>query len=91
MIIGRNGLIGTDSWSPTRPLPQPHWNTATTAPYAAPIDSKFMMAALSGTSSERKTTISSRNDRAMTAAMNSGSRELSRSLMSMDAAVCPVT
>ena len=66
MIIGTNGLIGTVVSSPTRPLPQPHWNTATTTPYAAPIDSRFMSAALSGTRIDRKTTISSRNDNTTT-------------------------
>ena len=46
---------------------QPHWNRATTTPYAAPIVSRFMITALSGTSSDRNTAMSSRNDRASTA------------------------
>ena len=49
-----------------------------------------MTAALSGTSTDRKTIISSRNDRPTTAMMKSGSRAESRSLMSMNAAVWPV-
>ena len=32
MIIGRNGLTGTVSSTPIRPLPHPHWKTATTTP-----------------------------------------------------------
>ena len=44
-------------------------------PYAAPMDSRFMMTALSGTSSERNTTISSRKDNASTAVKKYGSRD----------------
>jgi hypothetical protein len=41
---------------------QPHWNTATITPYVAPIDSRFMIAALTGTATERNTDLSKRND-----------------------------
>ena len=47
---------------------QPHWKTATAMPYAAPMESRFMITALIGTSTERNTTISSRNDSVSTAA-----------------------
>ena len=57
-----------------RLAPQPHWNTATTTPYAAPIESRFMITALSGTSSERNTTISRMKLRISTAPMRYGSR-----------------
>ena len=50
IIIGTNATIGTVSSSPNSPLNQPHWKTATITPYAAPIESRFMTAALSGTS-----------------------------------------
>ena len=72
-IIGTHGSIGP-ACTPVRSPSQPHWNMATTMPYAAPIDSRFMMTAFSGTSSDRNTTISSRNESASTAAKNNGSR-----------------
>ena len=56
-------MIGTVSWTPIRLAPQPHWKTATTTPYAAPTPSTLRTAAFSGTSTERNTTISTRNDK----------------------------
>ena len=79
IIIGMNGAIGPVCSTPNTPLSQPHWNTATTTPYAAPIESRFMTAALSGTSRVRNTTISSRKLSTSTAPMKSGSRAASRS------------
>ena len=67
---GTNATIGIVSSSPIRPLPQPHWNTATITPYAAPIDSRFMIAALSGTRIERNTIISRMNAPSTTAPMH---------------------
>ena len=46
-----------------------------------------MIAALNGTNTDRKTSMSSRNDTPTTATMKIGSRELSFSLMSMKLAV----
>jgi len=57
-----------------RSLPQPHWNTATITPYAAPIDSRFMITAFSGTRTLRNTTMSRRKDRRSTSPMNTGRR-----------------
>ena len=91
IIIGTNATMGTVWSSPNRPFAQPHWNTATITPYAAPIERRFMTAALSGTRIERNTTISSRNDSPTTTPMNSGSRSWIRSPMSMNAAVTPPT
>ena len=42
---------------PTAFLNQPFWKIATMTPYAAPIESRFMMTALSGTSTDRNTSI----------------------------------
>ena len=53
--------------------------------------SRFSSAALSGTSTDRKTSVSSRNDSRTTAAMNSGSRSLTRSPTSAKLAVWPPT
>ena len=52
---------------------QPHWNTATTAPNAAPAERMFITAAISGTTMLRKTAASSRNESSTTTPMNSGS------------------
>ncbi len=68
--MGMNGSMGPDCDKLSSDLPQPHWNTATTMPYAAAIESMFMMTALTGTSSERNTIMSSRNDRPRTTAKN---------------------
>ena len=63
MNTGAHASTGASRPTPMRLAPQPHWNTATTTPYAAPIDSRFMITAFSGTSRLRNTTISSRNER----------------------------
>ena len=68
--IGASGLIGTVSLRPIRLAPQPHWNTATTTPYAAAMLITLSTAALSGTSTDRNTTISTRNDSPITALTN---------------------
>ena len=61
----------------------PHWKTATSMPSAAPMDSRFMTAAVSGITMLRNTVISNRNDRITTSPMNSGSFELSTFAKSM--------
>ena len=61
--------MGTVDSSPTNPFAQPHWNTATVAPYAAATDSRFITAAVSGTRIEWNTSISRRNDSSTTAPM----------------------
>ena len=73
-MIGAHASIGPSLPTPKKLEPQPHWNTATTTPYAAPIDSRFMMTAFSGTSRLRNTTISSRNESTSTAPMKIGRR-----------------
>ena len=61
MITTMIEVIGVGPSRPSRLLPQPHWNTATSTPYAAPMESRFISAAFSGTTTERKTSISRRN------------------------------
>ena len=73
-ISGTNGSMGAGS-SPVRSSSQPHWKTMTRMPKAAPIDSRFITTAFSGTSSDRNTAISSRNERPRTTPKNSGSRD----------------
>ncbi len=72
-------------------MPQPHWKTATITPYAAPMESRFISAALSGTTTERKTSISSRNDTADHRADEQRQRLLSWALRSSVVAVMPGT
>ena len=74
MNSGMKDRIGTVDSRPIRSAPQPHWKTITSTPYAAPTLSRFITAALSGTTTDRKTTSSSTTERVTTAAMNAGSR-----------------
>ena len=73
-IIGAHDSIGPERPSPRRLPPQPHWNTATTTPYAAPMESRLRMTAFSGTSTDRKTVMSRMKLKSSTAPMNHGSR-----------------
>ena len=84
-------VIGVGPSRPSSSAPQPHWNTATSTPYAPPIESRFIAAAFSGTAIDRNTSINSRNDTPMTAPMNSGSVSLSCALRSSVVAVMPET
>ena len=70
---------------------QPNWKTATHTPSAAPIESRFMTAACSGISSERKTTSSSSAESATTTPMKSHSFEERTLEKSMKIAVAPPT
>src|SRR3954468_18532839 len=72
--IGTTVSSGTGSESPTSCRNQPQVKTATVTPSAAAIESRLSNTALSGTSTDRNTTISSRKDTANTAPTNHGSR-----------------
>ena len=72
-IMGTKGSMGALSRLRSD-APQPHWKMATTTPKAAPSDSRFMTTAFSGTSTDRKTVMSSRNDRPRTAPKKRGMR-----------------
>ena len=61
MKIGIMDMIGPVCCTPNSEPSQPHWKTATTAPRAATTESRKPRAAFSGTRTERKTTIRSRN------------------------------
>ena len=89
IIIGMKLSIGPFCPTPMIPAPQPHWNTATRRPYAAPIERTFMMTALSGTTSDRNTTRSSRNDNPSTTNMNIGRCDPRKLERSTNAAVAP--
>src|SRR3954470_10406750 len=89
--IGAGGRIGTVSCTPTRLAPQPHWKTATTTPYAAATPSTLRAAAFSGTSTDRNTTMRTRNDNPITAPRNQAIRCCNREETSTVSAVEPVT
>ncbi len=91
IIIGTNDTIGTVLCRPSSSLPHPNWNTATTTPYAAPIDSRFMTPAVNGITTDRNAAMSKRNESPTTARMNHGSRAAMRSPRSTYAAVTPPT
>ena len=75
-ITGRNASTGLVPWRPISEPRSPHWNTATTMPNAAPMESRFMQAAVSGMRRLRKIVINNRNDNTTTRPMNSGSLAL---------------
>ncbi len=90
-IIGAQGSIGAPPATPITLPNQPHWKTATMTPYAAPIDSRFITTALSGTSTDRNTARSSTKLSSRTAPMNHGRRADSTVEKSMSDGVCPPT
>jgi hypothetical protein len=71
-MIGRNDSIGPVA-SPNRLARWPSWKISVTTPNAPAIDSRLNTPALTGISSERKTTPSSSSERPTTTPMNSGS------------------
>jgi len=76
-------MIGTVCSRPMRSLAQPHWNTATTTPYAAAMPSRFMTTAFAATTGARNTAVSSRKLSETTEMMKTGRRSLRRWEMSM--------
>src|SRR4030081_1148925 len=77
--------------TPTTDPSHPHWNTATITPYAAPIDSMFITAALTGTAIDRNATINKKNETRMTPPMTQISRWEKKLAVSMPPAVGPPT
>ena len=75
-ITGRKASTGLVPLRPMSEPASPHWKTATRMPNAAPMESRFMTAAVSGMTKLRNTVISRRNDRSTTRPMKSGSFEL---------------
>ena len=61
---------------PTSEIPQPHWKHAVSTPKAAAADSRLVIAAWSGISSERNAIISSRKPSRMTTPITSSSRAM---------------
>ena len=72
MMTGRKALIGPSLPRPSRSRPQPHWKIATRTPKEAAAAIRFITAAVSGTTRERKATSSSRKPSPMIVATNSG-------------------
>ena len=67
-----NDSIGP-CWTPISPPSQPHWKITTTTPSAAPMLRRFITAACSGITSERKTIIRSSAESSTTTPMKTGS------------------
>ena len=91
MNTGTNETIGTAPSTPSSDAPQPCSKTATTTPYAAPIESRLNAADTSGTQIDRKTAISSSTLSPTTSAMKIGSRSEIRAARSSSVAVAPPT
>ena len=85
-----NESIGP-AWDPNSPASQPRSNTAWTIPSEAPIESRFISAACTGITNERKTTSSSSAASATTTPMNNGSLLARTWEKSTCAAVAPPT
>ncbi len=84
-------MIGPVPSTPMMLAPQPHWKTATIRPKAAPMLSRFITIAFSGTRIERKTIISSSAESSTTTPMKSGSFSEIASPKSSKIAVMPPT
>src|ERR1700738_1305252 len=87
-IMGLKDVIGCFD-TPMRLAPQPHWKTATRMPNDAPMLSRFIRAALSGTRTERNTVMSRRKLRGITAPKKYGRRPDSFLVRSMEMAALP--
>ena len=82
-ITGRKASTGLVPCKPISEPASPHWKTATNMPSAAPMERRFMTAAVSGITKLRNTVISSKNDKITTSPMKSGNFELSTFAKSM--------
>ncbi len=91
IISGTHDSMDTGWSTPISDRPCPSWNTNTTTPKAAPTDSKFMIAACSGTNSDLNSIISRMNEMRMTTPMNHGRRAATLAASSAPTAVVPVT
>ncbi len=91
MMIGRKAAIGPSLPRPSTSSPTPHWNTTTSTPKEAAAASRFITAAVSGTTRERNASSRSRKPRPMIVPTNSGSRSPVTAAKSFDTAVTPPT
>src|SRR3954453_668053 len=87
--IGTNAGMGRCSSIPIQEDPHPHWNTATTTPYAAPTESRLSTAALVAITTDRNATVSRTNDSATTVRISHGIRAAIRPAKSTVPAVVP--
>ena len=81
-MIGSRIGTGVSSGMPTRSPSAPPLTATVSTPKAAALASRFMTTALSGTTTERNTIISSRNETRSTPPMKSGSRSATPRVMS---------
>ena len=71
-MTGIQASMGAPGPAPMLSDSQPYWKIATIRPNEPATASRFMTAAVNGTTRLRNATISSTNDRPTTTAMNSG-------------------
>ena len=76
---------------PTSEIPQPHWNAAVSTPNAPAADSRLVIEACSGISSDRNAIISSMKPSRMTVPITSSSRAVISDARSTYDAVKPPT
>ncbi len=86
-----NASIGPALPRPSGSEPQPHWKKATITPNEAAAASRFITAAVAGTSRLRNATTSSRKPSPTMTVMNSGSLPDSTPEKSLKMAVAPPT
>ena len=91
MPIGSWMGTGVASGMPTRSPSGPPLMARARTPNAAPVASRFMTTALSGTRTERNTIISSRNDTSSTPPKKNGNRSAVPRVESRFAATMPPT
>src|SRR5215204_3940502 len=91
MNSGSQLVIAPVELKPSSDSPQPCWNTSTSSPYAAPMDSRFSTIALAAITSDRNETSSSTNASSSTNTNTSGPLLDTCSLKSIEPAAAPVT
>ena len=90
-MTGRNGKIGPVPVTPSRPLSQPHWKTATVIPIDAREAEQRRDDGGQDTTAERNRISSMRKPRPTTTLRNSGMASVSTVLKSATIAVAPPT
>src|SRR5215467_4473734 len=88
--IGTQVVTGTLSGKPNAWCSQPSWVMATSTPYAALIDSRFITAAFTAIVTERNITVSGTIETSTTTAISHGSRPLTRLAKATPPAFGPV-
>jgi hypothetical protein len=78
-------------WKPRKLSPQPHWNSATSTPYAAPTESRLSTIAFTAITIDLNETSSRMKAKTRTKPNTMGAFAFSSAFSSADWAVGPVT